>query len=77
MADSEELNSMLKPYKRELQFKFVFLGDYGVGKSIIILNKFPYLYFRILGKTSIIKRYSEGNFAFLFIFFEHFQCRAI
>lgn len=50
-------------YKKELLFKFLVIGDFGVGKTenqnFTIKSRCLKLFF--IGKTSIIRRYVKGK----------------
>lgn len=50
------------PTKKEITFKVIVVGDYGVGKLTIVNKLFLfYFYFIFLGKTSIIRQYVQGK----------------
>lgn len=55
-------------YKRELLFKILVLGDFGVGKYKIQNNYQHNVKYSFLGKTSIVKRYAEGKSVKYFYF---------
>lgn len=57
---SEQNNS-----KKELLFKILVIGDFGVGKLFICLKIINWRVFFFvvvsIGKTSIVRRYAEGE----------------
>lgn len=63
---SEDERLLLRFRKKELLFKILVIGDYGVGKAVCVFWKFlkvVLIYFKFLfsGKTSIIRRYADGK----------------